>query len=463
VLLACCILMRTALLVLDAEPRFFLGDSESYLATRLHGWMPPDRSWLYGLATSAMLEATHRLGSLILLQGLLSAIVIALLGWTLLRAGLAFWVVAVLAAAVSLEPLWLYYDRAVLTDSPGALALCAGLSLAVLALRDDSVGAAIVAGGLLGLAVSLRTALLPPVVWAVAIGLIVALKAPGRHLAPGTPVAASRRAALALALAALAGLLAWAQANKHVAGHRAAVNPNSGFFLLGAVAPILHPEDFSDTGVDDPRALLDATHHQQREMRNAQLYGPNEIADRLRRSLGKERLASDAAGAAARAAMWRDPLGFAHLVRVQASEYLASTLYRQNFAYWAGLDRPLPQSLVADLRERVRDAPAAEQVSVPSPALDHLERCLAYLPTLAWAALIVPLLLVARLPFATPIDRPGLALIAGATLAYLAGIFAFSAEMVPRYLLPLVPLVALGVGLLASSRRSARGPASRRI
>ena len=35
-------------LAIDAAPAVFLGDSESYLATALEGWIPPDRSFAYG-------------------------------------------------------------------------------------------------------------------------------------------------------------------------------------------------------------------------------------------------------------------------------------------------------------------------------------------------------------------------------------------------------------------------------
>jgi hypothetical protein len=38
-------------LLIDHMPRFYQGDSLSYLSTG-EGWMPPDRSWAFGLAVA---------------------------------------------------------------------------------------------------------------------------------------------------------------------------------------------------------------------------------------------------------------------------------------------------------------------------------------------------------------------------------------------------------------------------
>lgn len=452
VLFAAAVALRLALLAADAHPRFFFGDSESYLATRFGRWIPPDRSWLYGLAASWLADTTTRLATLLVLQTLLTAAAVALVGNALLRAGLAAGPVALLLLLASLEPLGLYYDRAVLTDSPGAALLAAGLATALVALRRGSPRLAACAGALLAGAVAMRTALLPPVLWAVLIAAGIAIW-PGSQ-APAERRHRMRRSGIALALAAFAGLAAYAVATGKVTGRPTSFNPNGGFFLLGAVAPIVEPADFATTEHPAPKALLDATRHRQRDLRNAQLYGPGELVDRLKRDFGDERKASRAAGTAARAAVIRDPAGFLGLVLAQAGEYLTPGLYREQIAVWAGLDAPIPPRLVAELRQRVRDTPAPESVAAPSLALAWLQHALLLFPLMAWCALVLPLLCVLRMPFADPRKRVGLLLVAGATASYIAGVFAFSAEMVPRYLLPLTLLLTLGAGcLLASFRR----------
>ena len=43
------LIVKGVFLILDPTPAYFLGDSESYLATSVIHWIPPDRSFLYGL------------------------------------------------------------------------------------------------------------------------------------------------------------------------------------------------------------------------------------------------------------------------------------------------------------------------------------------------------------------------------------------------------------------------------
>ncbi|HLC13603.1 MAG TPA: hypothetical protein VJK31_10130, partial [Chthoniobacterales bacterium] len=39
---------KLLLLMLDPSPKFYMGDSRSYIATAVTGWIPPDRSFFYG-------------------------------------------------------------------------------------------------------------------------------------------------------------------------------------------------------------------------------------------------------------------------------------------------------------------------------------------------------------------------------------------------------------------------------
>ncbi|HEY6207266.1 MAG TPA: hypothetical protein VIW21_14005, partial [Chthoniobacterales bacterium] len=42
------VILKFLLLALDSSPKFYLGDSISYLWTSLTGWIPDDRSYFYG-------------------------------------------------------------------------------------------------------------------------------------------------------------------------------------------------------------------------------------------------------------------------------------------------------------------------------------------------------------------------------------------------------------------------------
>jgi hypothetical protein len=65
--------LKFALLAIDPNPKLFMGDSGSYLWTALSGWIPPDRSILYGFVIRWVSLTTHSLSSLLILQTFLGA------------------------------------------------------------------------------------------------------------------------------------------------------------------------------------------------------------------------------------------------------------------------------------------------------------------------------------------------------------------------------------------------------
>ena len=115
--------IKLAGLVLDPSLRFFLGDSGSYLHTAITGWIPPDRSFLYGWligATAVPAQSAFALVTLQTLFGLASAL--------LLYAWLAFglrvrpaWATAA-AALFAVEPAQWFYERMMMAESGGLLA-----------------------------------------------------------------------------------------------------------------------------------------------------------------------------------------------------------------------------------------------------------------------------------------------------------------------------------------------------
>src|SRR5690242_16617111 len=65
--------LKLFLFGIDPNPKLFMGDSGSYLWTALSGWIPPDRSFLYGFVIRWVSLTTHSLNSLLLLQAFLAA------------------------------------------------------------------------------------------------------------------------------------------------------------------------------------------------------------------------------------------------------------------------------------------------------------------------------------------------------------------------------------------------------
>ena len=63
--------IQAVLLWMDHHPMFFFGDSESYLATAIFGWLPTDRSFVYGYFIRLVAVTTQSLTSLVIVQVLL--------------------------------------------------------------------------------------------------------------------------------------------------------------------------------------------------------------------------------------------------------------------------------------------------------------------------------------------------------------------------------------------------------
>jgi hypothetical protein len=109
-----------ALWIFDDTPRFFFGDSASYLATRWHAYLPDDRSWLYGLTIHFLMRMTDSLSSALLVQGALYAAALSCLATVLARQTHTRWVGFLFCVVGALDPLAVYYVRNILTDVPAA-------------------------------------------------------------------------------------------------------------------------------------------------------------------------------------------------------------------------------------------------------------------------------------------------------------------------------------------------------
>src|SRR5580700_337807 len=117
-LLAALIALKFGLALIDGRPSVFMGDSGAYLYTALHGYIPHDRGFVYGLLLRPLAVWPHSLRFLVFAQATMSAIsawLIALLltgafavplRWAALRSFLC-----------AIEPLQLILERNVLTES----------------------------------------------------------------------------------------------------------------------------------------------------------------------------------------------------------------------------------------------------------------------------------------------------------------------------------------------------------
>jgi hypothetical protein len=138
-LLAIC-LIKLALYLVDPDVKVELGDSGSYIATALSGWVPPDRSYTYGLFLGILFHFWHSLKIIVIVQVVLSACAAMLLTWVLYR---VLKVSAVLAGACgigcALEPLQLLSERYILSEAISTLFFAIVICLALKYLNAPKV------------------------------------------------------------------------------------------------------------------------------------------------------------------------------------------------------------------------------------------------------------------------------------------------------------------------------------
>ncbi len=118
--------------LLDPQPKFFQGDSFSYLYTAVTGWIPSDRSFAYGFIIRWLTKCAHSLTPLIAGQ-CLASLGTCWLVFHISRAhfGLSAKLAIAAACCCALDPLQLYYERAVMTEAFGTFffALCMAVAL----------------------------------------------------------------------------------------------------------------------------------------------------------------------------------------------------------------------------------------------------------------------------------------------------------------------------------------------
>src|SRR4030095_1917329 len=102
----------------DSHPQVFLGDSMSYLTTAMKGWIPTDRSFVYGFFVHDVTNRARSLNSLVVAQtfaGVVTAWLTAVMLVRFMR--VRFGLAALAAVLLALEPQQLLFERFVLSES----------------------------------------------------------------------------------------------------------------------------------------------------------------------------------------------------------------------------------------------------------------------------------------------------------------------------------------------------------
>jgi hypothetical protein len=455
-LAAVLLLLKCVLLIVDPHLRIFLGDSASYLHAAVTDWVPPDRSFTYPWLVQATAVATRSAFSLILLQTLFGVASCLIVFWMLRRvAGLDRWVAAVPALLLALEPGQLFYERMLMAEAAGGLALL-GLIAAVVAYvhrgRWRWVPVIAVAGIIV---VSLRMSLLPVVLGITALAPVLRALVGARSEDRGRPLVAGLRFAAHLGAVLLAVMVVHAeyrQLHARITQGPADYMRAQGQMRLGLIAPLVQPEHLARVGL--PASVLDELKIPLRDprMREAHIWSEGGLWQVLRAHAGSEEEAQTMARKVSARALQSDPLALLRLGFGNFRDYFDPEVTQHRMNDDLGV-RPLDEGVIEGLARWLAHDVAAVQES-RSLVFVAFESSRVWLTAVLF--LLAPLALcLVLLRWRDP--HPGMAataLVLGFVgLGLVASQLLFSHIVSFRYLHPMPPILLAVVALLV-----ARGP-----
>ena len=132
--------IKLLLLWLDPTPKLYMGDSGSYIHTALTGWIPPDRSYLYGYVVRWLAVWPHSFTPLLVVQALASgatAIVFALICSRFFR--MSNTISFSFGLLCALDPCQLVWERYIMTETFSLLLYVLVLYWSLLYVRDRRI------------------------------------------------------------------------------------------------------------------------------------------------------------------------------------------------------------------------------------------------------------------------------------------------------------------------------------
>jgi hypothetical protein len=380
-LLFCLVIVavKFAVFALDPLPKFWGGDSKSYLLTAISGWIPEDRSFLYGFVIRWVALSTSSLTSLLVLQVFASANIALVCGWICLRIfKLPPWSAFAAGLLCCLDPLQLYWERAVMTETLSLLLYVLLLQRSFVYLRKKRIRELIWIQLIGILAISFRISYLL-LVYAVTVALPILAFALANDSASEERGADGHVKRLAFArlmrlgghiLLSLAMLVLSHGAYRRINGALSHREPKylyvTGIDLLTFWAPVLQPSDAADPRLGElirngGEFKINDIHY-----RVPQLHLKGFLIDRLRQiepdRARQDRLARQTALHALR----RDPLAILNLAWQTYADF-----WRIGVRNWAELEVPSKGSFsekeIAELGLVNRFHQVVTLVGVPQP------------------------------------------------------------------------------------------------
>ncbi len=444
VLFVAILVAKLALLAYDPTVRLFFGDSASYIHSALTGWVPPDRSYLYGQLFRATALSAHSMFVLALVQSLFGAIAAVFL-FAILRTnfGASTTLAAALAILYAVGPAQLFYERMVMAESAGTLSLVVMFAAGFAYLR--------------------RPHWLWPILWAVAGILAVAFRLSdlpvvlGFAILPvlaGAASAAPRlpaRRTAAYLLVAIVATAALHNAYRHWYAWlsdtpRADYIADTGYFRLGLVAPLVTRDEVVRAGL--PADLLDRVGPNLRDprMREAQVWEPDGLIALVREA--GNGFGNRAARKLSSYAVRGDPYGIFRMSWSTLRDYFDPTVVRARMLDDVG-SRPASADLTEKLR-RCCDYDTRVLEAEPNPIARYFEASTPWLTACYFGLLPLALVMLAA---QWRRARSAALLLAATSIGMVAAQTLFSHIVSFRYLHPFPFVVLLCVGALASAFR----------
>jgi hypothetical protein len=277
------------LLALDPLPKAYLGDSGCYLWTAISGWIPPDRSFLYGYVIRWSSLGTESITSLLILQtfvGAATSIVVAFICRSIfgLWSGLSY----LFGLLCAMDPLQLVWQRYIMTETISLFLYVLMLLFSFLYLKQRRLWQLVIIQVLALFVMSFRmsyllvvqisTFFLPLVAFFPEIRSVF-----GRDSCTKSRMSAAKPAGLHLAFAILLMFLlqqGYQRVNGWLGHREPSLLPTSGVTMLATWAPLLQPSDSPDPRLSELIAKGDQFRLSDMRLRNGQLYAPGYLVDR---------------------------------------------------------------------------------------------------------------------------------------------------------------------------------------
>jgi hypothetical protein len=276
------------LLAFDPLPKVYLGDSGCYLWTALSGWIPPDRSFLYGYVIRWSSLGTESITSLLILQtfvGAITSILVAFIcRWIFgLCSGLSY----LFGLLCALDPLQLVWQRYIMTETVSLFLYILMLLLSFLYLKQRRLWQLVIVQVLAVLVISFRMSYLLVIQISTFFLPLIAFfpeirSAFRKHSCTKSRMSAAKSAGSHLALAILLMFLllqGYQRVNGWLAHREPSLLHTSGVTMLATWAPALKPTDSPDPRLSELIAKGDQFHLKDMWFRNSQLYAPGYLVD----------------------------------------------------------------------------------------------------------------------------------------------------------------------------------------